>query len=205
MTRRGVLVAFEGGDGCGKSTQSKMLAERLDALLTRQAGGTDFGLKVRTLTLDPATAGISKRAEALLYMADRAEHVDSLVLPTLESGRHVVSDRWAYSTLAYQGFGQGLDVDELRKVSDWAMAGLWPDVVIFLEVPVAEGARRRAVRDGAVDHYEAAGSDFHERVMEGYRSLADADPRTWKRIDASGSIDEVHEAVYQAVRPVLEK
>lgn len=202
-TPRGSLIAFEGADGCGKSTQAALLADRIGAVLTRQAGGTPFGARVRELTLEPESAHISQRAEALLYMADRAEHVDRLVLPALESGRHVVSDRWAFSTLVYQGFGRGLDVDELRRISDWAMRGVWPDLVLLIDVPLEEAAGRQRMRDAEQDHYELAGSSLQRQVVEGYHQLADADPHRWRVIDGAGSIDEVAARIWAATAPLL--
>lgn len=202
MTDRGLLIAFEGGDGTGKSTQAKLLARRIDAVLTRQAGGTPFGERVRALTLDDTSAGISSRAEALLYMADRAEHVEALVQPLLASGQNVVSDRWAYASLVYQGHGRGLDVCELREIADWSMHGLWPDLVVLLEVPVEVGLAR-VHSDGEPDHYEAAGAALQTRVVEGYRALAAADSDRWHVVDGHGHIDDVAERVWAVVDPLL--
>lgn len=199
--KRGRLIVLEGGDGTGKSTQARLLGQHLNAVVTRQAGGTPFGSKLREITLDSETAGLSDRAEALLYMADRAEHVAALVEPALARGQHVVSDRWAYSTLAYQGYAGGLDPDQLWQVSDWAMQGLWPDVVLLLEVPFEVSAARRSGRQA--DHYEASGEEFHALVATGYRKMAEADPQRWRVIDASGSVDSVHDAVRAAVADFL--
>jgi dTMP kinase len=174
-------------------------------VLTRQAGGTPLGSRIRDLTLHPDTADISQRAEALLYMADRAEHVDHLVLPALEAGKHVVSDRWAFSTLVYQGYGRGLDVEELRRISDWAMHGLWPDVVLLIDVPLDIAASRQVQRDAEQDHYELAGRDLQRQVVDGYHELADADPHRWRVIDGSGSVDVVADRVWAAVSPLLER
>lgn len=201
----GSLIAFEGADGCGKSTQASILAERLGAVLTRQAGGTALGERIRSLTLDEGTVGISQRAEALLYMADRAEHVDHLVLPALAQGRHVVSDRWAYSSLVYQGYGRGLDVDELRHLSDWAMRGLWPDVVLLIDVPLEQAAARQQARDAVQDHYELAGFELQRQVVEGYHELADADPHRWRVVDGTGTVDEVAARVWGVTEPLLER
>ena len=204
MVSRGMLIAFEGGDGSGKSTQAKLLADRIGARLTRQAGGTDFGARVRALTLDSTSAHISPRAEAMLYMADRAEHVHELVRPTLEEGRHVVSDRWAYASLAYQGYGRGLDVEELRHIADWSMDGLWPDLVVMLDVPIDTGLSRVHSGD-EIDHYELAGEALQRRVIDGYRTLASADPEHWCVVDGVGSIEEVAARVWEAVLPALER
>lgn len=204
MNRRGLLIAFEGGDGSGKTTQAALAADRLGAVLTRQAGGTPLGVKIRELTLDPTTAHVSQRAEALLYMADRAEHVDELIEPTLQSGRTVVTDRYAYSTMAYQGYGKGLDVEELHRISEWAVRGIWPDLVILIEVPLEVGTDRLVGRGQEADHYEASGTEFQQRVIDGYRAFADADPRRWRVIDGRGSIEEVGDRVWSVLMPLLD-
>ena len=191
---RGRFVAFEGGEACGKSTQAALLAGRLDALLTREPGGTDIGERVRELLLDPRVAGLDPRAEALLMAAARAQHVAEVVAPALAAGRHVVTDRFAHSSLAYQGYGRGLPVDEVRELSAWASGGLWPDVVILLDVP-DHVARARL---GALDRFEAEGDGFHERVVAGFRIMAAAEG--WVVVDGVGSVDEVAERVWDAAR-----
>ena len=190
----GLWVAFEGGEGSGKSTQAARFAARFDAVLTREPGGTPEGQRIRELLLDPA-ASIGERAEALLMAADRALHVASVVEPALGAGRMVVSDRSAFSSLAYQGYGRGLPFDEVRSVSDWASQGRWPDVVVLLDV--ADDVR--AVRmQRAHDRLEAAGADFHHRVNDGFRAMAAADPERWLRIDGAGSVDDVESSVVDA-------
>ncbi len=203
MTTRGKLIAFEGGDGNGKSTQSRLLAERIDAVLTRQAGGTPLGKQIRQLTLDPSIEHVSDRAEALLYMADRAEHIDEVIEPALASGRHVVTDRYAYSSFAYQGYGRGLDVEELHHIADWAMRSVWPDVILLIEVPFEESAARLKLRAEDMDHYEASGVALQDKVLRGYRAMAEADPKRWRVIDGSGRIEVVSERVWAAVEPFL--
>ena len=202
MTDRGLLIALEGGDGSGKSTQAKLLGDRLGAVITRQAGGTAFGQQLRAVILDPSSAHLSERAEALLFMADRAEHVAQLIEPALARGRHVVTDRYAYSSLAYQGYARGLDVEELREIADWSMNGLWPDITLLIEMPSADSEQRRVARGEEADHYEALGQDFQARVVAGYDALATADPDHWHRIDGTGSIDEVAERIWTVVQPL---
>lgn len=199
----GLLIAFEGGDGSGKSTQARIAAERLGAVLTRQAGGTPFGERLRAITLDPISVTLASRAEALLYMADRAEHVDKVVVPAMQNGTHVVSDRWAYSSFVYQGYGRGLDIDELRQLSDWAMNGLWPDLVIFLDIPLETGTERISERSGMKDHYELEGIELQRRVVAGYRKLAQAEPERWRVVDGTGDIDEVAQKVWSVIDPLL--
>lgn len=181
--RAGRLIALEGGEGVGKSTQARLLAARLGAVLTREPGGTEIGRRIRDLLLDTAVAGLDARAEALLLAADRAQHVREVVLPALEAGRHVVTDRFSGSTLAYQGWGRRLDLEELRRLSAWASLGVEPDLSVLLDLPVEVAAARAA--GAAPDRFEAQGGGFHDRVTEGYRALAAADPR-WAVIDGSG-------------------
>jgi dTMP kinase len=194
------FVAFEGGEACGKSTQARLLADRLDAVCSFEPGGTAIGAQIRALLLDPETHHLADRAEALLMAADRAQHVAEVVRPTLDEGRHVVTDRFAGSTLAYQGYGRGLSVDELRSISDWASGGLWPDVVVLLDVPVEVAQARRA---DAPDRFEAAGVEFHRRVAEGFRALAAADPDRWVVIDGRADAETVAAQVWSAVEPRL--
>ena len=196
----GRLIAFEGGEASGKSTQAARLATMLGAVVTREPGGTELGRHIRQLVLGPGVAeGIDARAEALLLAADRAQHVASVIRPALLAGRDVVTDRYAGSSLAYQGHGRGLDVADIRWLSDWASDGLWPDLVILLDVP-DEVARERLTRSGVgLDRLEAAGDEFHRRVAGGFRALAEACPGTWRVIDGTGAVDEVALRVAEAV------
>ena len=190
------FIAFEGGEGSGKSTQAALLAARLGAVLTHEPGGTQVGVLIRAIVLDSALgASLDMRAEALLMAADRAQHVAEVIRPALARGDDVVSDRFSGSTLAYQGYARGLNVDELARLSTWATDGLEPDVVILLDVP-AEVAVTRMKID--LDRMEAAGHDFHRRVAEGYRALAAADAR-WHVVDGSGTVQEVEVEVARVV------
>jgi dTMP kinase len=189
---RGRFIVFEGGEACGKSTQAARLAERIGARLTREPGGTPLGERIRELLLDPASGEVDPRAEALLMAASRAHHVATLVEPTLASGQHVVSDRYLGSSVAYQGYGREQDPDRIAELSMWATRDLVPDLVLLLDVPAAVAAERRA---RIPDRLEAAGSAFHERVAEGFRALAAADPDVWVMIDGAMAIDAVAGAV----------
>ena len=193
----GCFIAFEGGEAAGKSTQTGRLVERLDAVRTREPGGTAFGGAVRALFLDPSTGELDARTEALLMAADRAEHVASVVRPALVSGRHVVTDRYLYSSVAYQAHARGLDPAEVRDLSLWATAGLEPDVVVFLDVPVS--VARERVAHVAPDRLEAETPEFHERVRAGFRAQAAADPRRWIVVDATGDPDQVWDAVWAGI------
>lgn len=199
MTTRGRFIVFEGGEGTGKSTQAAALADRLGAVLTREPGDTELGASIRELVLSRRGA-LDDRAEALLIAADRAQHVSEVVEPALAAGRHVVCDRYIGSSIAYQGHGRGLDVDIVRAVSGWAAGGLWPDVVVWLQVPLDIAAARTGA---ARDRIEAAGEDFHRRVEEGFAAQADDEHDTWVRVDGVGTVDEVAERVDEAVRDVL--
>ncbi len=193
----GRFIAFEGGEGSGKSTQAALLAARLGAVLTHEPGGTEIGARIRAIVLDPALGtALDVRAEALLMAADRAQHVAEVIRPALASGRDVVTDRFSGSTLAYQGYARGLDVDELARLSQWATGGLEPDVVVLLDVP-AEVAAMRMKR--GLDRMEAAGDDFHRRVADGYRALAAAHPDRWRVVDGSGTVDDVEALVNKAL------
>jgi dTMP kinase len=192
----GRFIVFEGGEASGKSTQSARLASRIGAIHTREPGGTAVGAALRSLLLDARTTGLDDRAEALLMAADRAQHVAEVVRPALASGRHVVSDRYIGSTLAYQGFGRGLAVAELRRLSAWAAGDLWPDLTVLLDVPLEVALGRLGSEP---DRLEAAGEEFHDRVTRGYRALAATDTDRWAVVDGTRSPGDVAEAVWQAV------
>ncbi len=184
-----VYIAVEGAEGSGKSTQARRLADELGAVSTRETGGTAVGARLRAILHDTTVENLAPRAEALMTAADRAQHIAEVVAPALRSGRSVVSDRSVYSSLAYQGYGRRLDVDEVRRLNDWGTEGCWPDVVVFLDTPddiISERMSRRQL-----DRFEAAGPEFHDRVIEGYRTMAAADPDRWVTIAAVGSIDRV--------------
>lgn len=189
-----MLIAFEGGEGSGKSTQAALLAGRLGALLTREPGATAVGKAIRALVLDPGTVDLDPRAEALLMAADRAQHVAEVVGPALADGRTVVTDRYLYSSLAYQGFGRGLDLDEVRALSAFAQAPE-ADLVVLLTVPPDV---RVARLDRALDRFEADVA-LHERVHAGFLALAERDPARWVVVDGTGTIEEVAERVWAAV------
>lgn len=193
---RGRLIAFEGGDGSGKSTQAALLADRLGARLTREPGGTVLGEHVRSLLLDPASGSIDPRAEALLMAAARAQHVAEVIEPTLAGGADVVTDRFTGSSLAYQGYGRGLPLDDIASLSRFATAGMEADAVVLLDLAPGLAAARRDVHP---DRLEAAGNAFHHRVGEGFVALAADDPDRWAVVDASGPPDEVAERVWEAV------
>ena len=193
---RGRLIALEGIDGCGKSTQATLLRARLDALLTFEPGATDLGASLRRLLLEPGQPAVSPWAEALLMAGDRAQHVAEVVQPALDAGTWVVTDRFSASTLAYQGFGRGLDRAELDGLIGWATRGLAPDLTVLIDVPVDVASVRRT---GSDDRFEEEGRQFQLRVAEGYRRLAEEALADWLVVDGTGTTEEVAEAVWSGV------
>jgi dTMP kinase len=202
----GTFVALEGGEGAGKSTQLRLLEAWLteqghDVVVTREPGATAAGARVRELVLDPASR-LSPRAEALLYAADRAQHVAEVVRPALARGCVVLTDRYVDSSLAYQGAGRELDRDDVAKVSRWATEGLVPDLVVLLDVDPAVGLQR-ARASGSPDRIEAESLAFHGRVRAGFLDLAGQAPERYLVVDASDGPDVVQEAVRRRLAPLL--
>jgi len=186
-------IALEGLEGCGKSTHATRLGVHLNAVVTREPGGTPIGTKLRAILADPDNTDLHARTDALLMAADGAQHMEQVVRPALNAGQHVVSDRSIYSTLAYQGYGRGLDVDELRRISTWALDGTLPDIVIFMSVPTDILNERLAKRN--LDRFEREGADFFARIHDGFRALMAADPQRWIVIDGTMPKDDVEEAI----------
>ncbi|WP_433082826.1 dTMP kinase [Dactylosporangium sp. CA-052675] len=206
----GVFIVFEGGEGAGKSTQVNRLADGLRAtgrevVVTHEPGATPVGSRIRSLVLDrPAEGGeaVTPRAEALLYAADRAHHVASVVRPALERGAVVISDRYVDSSLAYQGAGRTLPVDEVSWLSKWATGGLKPDLVVLLDLDPSVGLARAGKR-GAADRLESESLAFHERVRYAFLDLASADPSRYLVLDATNEVDALAEGILQRVRHLI--
>ncbi|HXA33712.1 MAG TPA: dTMP kinase [Acidimicrobiales bacterium] len=201
-TRRGRLIALEGIDGCGKSTQAALLAEHLGGRLTFEPGATPLGTALRQLVLNPTLPDVDARAEALLMAADRAQHTAEVIEPLLVEGISVVTDRFTGSTLAYQGFGRGLDLGALVALNRLATAGTSPDVNVLIDVPV-ELARAR-MEPARADRLERLGPAFQDRVHDGYRELAGSDPGAWVVVDGTGDVAVVAERVRRAVADRLD-
>ncbi len=200
----GLFVAFEGGEGAGKSTQSKLLATWLaergyEVVTTREPGATPIGRQLRQLLLDPDSGEIAPRAEALLYAADRAQHVATVIRPALARGAVVVSDRYVDSSLAYQGVGRSLSTGEIERLSQFATSGLRPDVTVLLDVPVTDGLGRTSVRDELPDRLEAESAEFHERVRAAFRELAEASPDRYLVIDARLPAATIHQLIVRRI------
>jgi dTMP kinase len=197
---------LEGGEGAGKSTQAEHLAswlrgEGYDVLLTHEPGDTEVGQKLRRIVLDPETGKISHRTEVLLYAADKAEHVDSLVAPALARGAVVITDRYVDSTLAYQGAGRELIDREVERVARWATGDLRPHLTVLLDLPPQTGLTRFEERD----RIEAEGLEFHERVREAFLRLASMHTEHYLVVDARRPVEEIAAAVRERVAPLLEQ
>ena len=203
----GVFLAFEGGEGAGKSTQVARLEAWLTAQgrtvrTTREPGATVIGGTVRQLLLDPSTVGLSSRAEALLYAADRAQHVHEVVRPALEAGDVVVTDRFVDSSLAYQGAGRTIPLEDVRSISSWATGDLLPDLTVLLDLPPETGLARARGRATA-DRLEAESLEFHLRVRQTFLELAAAEPARYLVLDATAAPDEVAEGIRTRVTELL--
>jgi dTMP kinase len=185
---RGRLIAFEGGEGSGKSTQAALLAEHLGAVLTREPGGTPLGETLREVVLHQDIDSFDSRAESFVMLAARAQHVAQVVAPEQARGKTVICDRFSHSTLAYQGYGRGLDLADLRRMCSWATRGIWPDLVVFLDV---DPAVARARRGAPADRLEQAGEEFHRRVYQGFQEMAAEDTRGWLVVPGTGTVEEV--------------
>lgn len=204
---RGVFITLEGVEGAGKTTQAQLLKARLDGLgypvvVTREPGGARIAEAIRALLLDSNNTDISPMTELLLYEAARAQHVDEVIRPALESGAVVISDRFADSTTAYQGAGRAIPSDVVHRLHRIATRGVWPDLTILLDVPIAEGLAR-AGRSGLRDRMEREPDVFHERVRQEFLRLAAEEPERVKVVDGSRAPDVVSEDVFRRVEPVL--
>lgn len=208
----GRFITFEGGEGCGKSTQIRLLAERLRAqglqvLLTREPGGTALAEQIRALVREIGEDPPNARAETLLFLASRAQLVENVVRPALAAGTWVLCDRFADSTFAYQGYGRGLNLAELKALNAFATGGLVPDRTILLDVPPETAAARLRAREQttqtAADRMERAGDDFHARLKAGFLELAAAEPARFAVIAAEGTVENVAEKVWSSIRHML--
>ena len=200
----GLFVVLEGGDGAGKSTQLTRLAAWLreaghQVVVTYEPGDTALGATLRKLLLDPASGDVSSRAEAMLYAADKAQHVYEVVRPALDAGKIVVCDRYVDSMIAYQGAGRVLDADEVRGLADWATGGLVPDLTVILDVPVERALGEKV----DLDRLEAAGTEFHERVRSYFLDLAAQDPSRYLVLAGREERDTIEDAIRERVQTLL--
>ncbi len=212
---KGAFITFEGIEGCGKSTQIKLLAESLrgkglDIVLTREPGGTTISERIRSVLLDSSHSSMAPITELLLYAAARNQHVEETILPAIESGKTVLCDRYADATTAYQGAARRIDASILKEVHTIATGGLWPDLTLLLDLPADSGlsrARERNSRDSTLageDRFEREKLEFHERVRTGYLSIAREEPNRVIVVDATRSIEEIQSDVMSAIDNFLE-
>ncbi|MEO6125424.1 MAG: dTMP kinase [Ilumatobacteraceae bacterium] len=201
MSSRARYIALEGVEACGKSSQATLLATDLEAVHTRETGGTRIGAKIRDILHDAANTELGDKAEVLLIAADRAQHLHEVIRPALVSGRHVVSDRSAFSSLAYQSYGRGVPYDVVHDTNDWALDGTWPELVVLIDVPPDVLAARMAGRD--LDRFELADDAFHERVRAGFADMASKDPERWVVVDGTGARADVASHIRSIVRDRL--
>lgn len=207
-----MFITFEGPEGGGKSTQARLLTERMQAAgyhvtLTREPGGTPAGKAIRAIWDDPNRADLLPITDLLLLCADRAQHVGSLIRPALERGEIVISDRYADSTRAYQGYGSGLDFETMETLLHVATGGLTPDLTLLLDIPAAEGLARRHSASQAgtspLDRLDQRSLDYHERVHAGYLQLAAQNPARWVTLDARVDVQTLAERIWQIVQARL--
>ncbi len=199
--KRGLFITFEGADGCGKTTQIKLLdkylcSQRYTTLLTREPGARGLGEKLREILLN-YEGEVSPMCESFLFLADRAQHVDCIIKPAIENGVYVLCDRHTDSTLAYQGYGRGLDIDRIKLLNNIAVNGLKPDLTIVFDIDIKTSLSRIGTKK---DRMESAGIDFFNRVRAGYINIAKQEPDRVKIVDASDTIDNIHKKVVELVK-----
>ncbi|NLE64633.1 MAG: dTMP kinase [Elusimicrobia bacterium] len=202
---QGLFITFEGSEGCGKSTQSKMLLDHLEAegvlaVLLREPGGVKISEKVREILLDKKNTAMTKECETLLYMAARAQLVEEALLPELKKGKVVILDRFLDSTVAYQGYGCGVDAATIRAIGLFATQGVQPDVTFFLDLDAAEGLRRRGSER---DRIEERALEYHQRVRRGYQAIAEEEPARVVQIDGKLSKESIFEIIRKRVDLLL--
>lgn len=197
---KGLFITFEGGDGCGKTTQIKLLDEYLrnkgyNTLLTREPGSKGLGVKLREILLN-YDGEVSPTAESFLFLADRAQHIDCIIKPALEKGVIILCDRHTDSTVAYQGYGRGLDIEQIHKLNKIATGGLKPDLTIVLDVDVETSQKRVGTEK---DRMESAGIEFFERVRKGFLEIAKQEPERVKVVDSTQTIEEIHKQILELI------
>jgi dTMP kinase len=208
MQSSGLFIAFEGGDGAGKSTQAARLAGSLESrgltvLRTREPGGTPIGEKLRSLVLDHGHGHIDAHTEALIFAASRAAHASQIIRPALARGEVVLTDRYVDSSVAYQGAGRGLGTDAVRSVNEWATAGLQPDLTVLLDVHPAEGRSRRTAGDAAEDRLESEADEFHARIRQAFLDLAAARPDNYLVLEAGRPVGDIAGLILARVEQLL--
>ena len=203
-----MFIAFEGGDGAGKSTQAARLAGALEArgltvLRTREPGGTPIGEKLRSLVLEHGHGHIDAHTEALIFAASRAAHASQVIRPALERGEVVLTDRYIDSSVAYQGAGRDLGTDAVLSINEWATSGLQPDLTVLLDVHPADGRSRRTAGDAAEDRLESEADEFHARIRQAFLDLAASRPDSYLVLEAQQSVDELAARILDRVDQLL--
>ena len=203
-----MFITFEGPDGSGKSTQLRMLAsalreEGIDIITTREPGGTEIGDQIRAVIMNMKNKAMDPRTELLLFNASRAQLVEELIRPSLAAGKVILCDRYADSTMAYQGYGHGLDKDELRRLLNFATGGLKPDLTLLFDISAEAGLKRRLSNHDEWNRMDDYALQFHERVRAGFRELAAADPERWVVLDADRDPGVIHAEVLDIVKRKL--
>ena len=198
--KNGLFITFEGGDGCGKTTQNELLNKYLknkgfDTLLTREPGAKGLGVKLREILLN-YDGEVSPQCESFLFLADRAQHIDCIIKPALKEGKIILCDRHTDSTVAYQGYGRGLDIEEIKTLNNIATGGLKPDLTIVLDVDV-ETSMQRVGKEK--DRMESAGIEFFERVRNGFLKIAEQEPKRVKVISSSDTVENIHKQIVDLV------
>lgn len=206
----GLFIAFEGGDGSGKSTQAALITSALEArgrtvLRTREPGGTVIGEKLRSLVLDHGHGEIDARCEALMYSASRAALATQVIKPAMARGEIVISDRYIDSSVAYQGVARGLGADPIRVLNEWATEGLWPHLTVLLDVSPELGRQRRTAGNAVEDRLESEPDDFHGQVRQAYLDMAAASPERHLVLDAGAPVEELAAAIAGRVSQLLEQ
>jgi len=206
--RRGRFITFEGPDGSGKSTQARMLAERLrgegrEVLESVEPGGTPIGQQIRRILLDPANKELSATSELLLMFAARAQNVEQWILPALQAGQIVISDRFTDSSIAYQGTGRGLGWEKVFELDRIACQGLKPDLTICIDIDTETGLARAMARGGSETRLEEQAIEFHHKVREAYHELAQREPRRFRLIDGNGTPEAIAAKVWEQVAPLV--
>ena len=210
MADRGLFITFEGTDGAGKTTQIQRLSAELgqagyDICLTREPGGTPISEQIRDMLLNPDHSEMAATTELLLYAASRAQHVSEVIKPALEAGKIVISSRFADAMVVYQGYGRGLDLERIKRLNRIATEGVTPDVTFVLDLPVEIGLQRVQKSRGGLDRLEREKIDFHQRLRDGYRALAQQEPQRLKIVDAQASPEKVYAQIMAAIQSLLQK
>ena len=205
---RGILISIEGPDGAGKSTQIALLKEYLEqkgyeSVLTREPGGTKISEKIRNLILDRENMEMGREAEMMLYAAARAQLVHEVIKPALEIGKAVICDRYIDSSAVYQGIAREIGIETVYQINECAIQGIWPDLTIHLDLDAEEGIKRKK-NQAELDRMELETMEFHKNVVQGYRTLAKRDPKRIKTIDATLSIEEIHDQIKEYLEKILQ-